>query len=133
MEQSNNYLVYILVHTIHNKTYIGITNNHNRRIRQHNGELVGGAKYTKINKESGEWKFYGFIKNLNKKQALSLEKRIKLKSRKMTGTPIEKRIKAINFLLSEINNFNQTDINNTNPILDKFRGAPNLFLEYLLV
>jgi putative endonuclease len=128
-EQSKDYLVYILVHTIHNKTYVGITNNQNRRIRQHNGELVGGAKYTKINKELGSWKFYGFIKNLTKCQALSLEKRIKLLSRKMTGTPIEKRMKAINFLLNEINIFNKNELPNSKTVLDKFKGSPNLFFE----
>ncbi len=29
--------------------YCGITNNLEKRIRQHNGELTGGAKYTRAN------------------------------------------------------------------------------------
>ena len=103
-----NYVVYILVNPSHNKTYVGITNNTIRRIRQHNGELVGGAKYTKINKGNDNWYFYGFIKNLNKKLALSFEKRIKLKSRKMSGTPIERRLKAVNSILNDFNEINNT-------------------------
>ena len=91
--------MYILVNTINNKTYIGITNNVIRRLRQHNKELVGGAKYTTINKGLGEWKYYGYIESLNKHDALSLEKRIKIKSRKMKGPPIDKRLKAIEELL----------------------------------
>lgn len=96
---NNNYVVYVLVNTVHNKTYVGITNNTTRRIRQHNGELVGGAKYTTNNKSDGSWVFYGFIKDLDKHTALSLEKKIKIKSKKMRGTPIERRIKAINSVL----------------------------------
>ena len=99
------YIIYLLFNTIHNKTYVGITNNHTRRIRQHNGEIVGGAKYTTSNKENGEWKYFGWIKtkenNLEKNRALSIEKKIKLKSKKCKGTPIERRMCAINFLLSE--------------------------------
>jgi predicted GIY-YIG superfamily endonuclease len=38
------YLVYIL--TSDNLSYVGMTNNFERRIRQHNREIKGGAKYT---------------------------------------------------------------------------------------
>lgn len=108
-QKPTNYVVYVLVNTAHNKTYIGITNNTTRRLRQHNGELVGGAKYTKSNKGEGSWLFYGFIKNLHKILALSFEKKIKIRSRKMSGTPIEKRMKAINKILEEYNLISNTN------------------------
>jgi predicted GIY-YIG superfamily endonuclease len=95
------YKVYVLTNTCHNKTYVGITNNTVRRIRQHNSELVGGAKYTTANKGDGEWKYYGFIENLEKRLALSIEKRIKIHSRRFSGTPIERRVKAINKILED--------------------------------
>ena len=105
-----NYVVYVLINTSHNKTYIGITNNPERRIRQHNGELVGGAKYTTGNKANGKWIFYGFIRNLDKYTSLSLEKKIKIKSKKISGTPIERRIKSIELLLNEYNVTNETNL-----------------------
>jgi predicted GIY-YIG superfamily endonuclease len=93
------YNIYILINTSHNKTYVGITNNITRRIRQHNSELVGGAKYTTSNKGLGEWKYYGLIENVEKRLALSLEKKIKINSRRLSGTPIVRRVKAITKLL----------------------------------
>jgi len=105
-----DFLVYILINSSSNKTYVGMTNNPTRRLRQHNGELVGGAKYTTSNKGEGEWLFYGFIRNLSKSMALSIEKKIQKRSRKMKGNPIERRIMAINNVLNEYNEINEIKI-----------------------
>ena len=105
-----DYLIYLLVHSSLTKTYIGITNNPKRRIRQHNCELVGGAKYTTFNKGTGSWNYYGFVKNLEKCQSMSLEKKIQRKSRKLKGKPIERRLKAIDIILSEYNQLNNTNL-----------------------
>lgn len=102
MEEEQNYQIYLLQNTVNTCTYVGITNNLKRRIRQHNGELVGGAKYTKRVKSDGEWVVFGTINNLSKKQALSLEKKIQIRSRKTKGsTPLERRLNCIAKLLEE--------------------------------
>jgi len=113
----SNYIIYLLYNTTNNCTYIGITNNKERRIRQHNGELVGGAKYTHAKKESGEWLYYGWIQAkvnniLIKNRALSLEKKIKIESRKIKGYPIEKRISAIYQILLEHDDLEFIEIHN---------------------
>jgi putative endonuclease len=106
-----NYIVYILYNTNSNKTYVGMTNNPIRRLRQHNSELVGGAKYTTTNKGDGEWKYYGHITQkddsdiiLDKITALKIEYRIKFLSRKAKGTPIERRNIAITETLNLYDN-----------------------------
>ena len=111
-DNKNIYCVYLLINTNNNKTYIGITNNINRRIRQHNNELCGGAKYTTRNINNGKWVYYGFIDNLLKNISLSLEKKIKIKSKKSNGnTPLEKRLNAINYIIDIYNSINENKIN----------------------
>ena len=96
------YCVYLLCHSSNKCTYVGITNNIERRIRQHNGELVGGAKYTKMKKQDGSWKLFGKILELDKSTALSIEKKIHLRTKKTRGTnPLEKRLACIDNVLKE--------------------------------
>lgn len=60
-----------------NRTYNGFTNKPNRRIRQHNCEITGGAKYTKKYGNSS-WEIYALLTGFpNSQNALQCEWRIK--------------------------------------------------------
>jgi predicted GIY-YIG superfamily endonuclease len=100
VENSEDYIVYLIINKENNFTYVGITNNPERRIRQHNGILKGGARYTESKRGNGIWEYYGFILGLDKSTALSIEKKIHIYSRKTYGsTPLERRINCINKIL----------------------------------
>jgi predicted GIY-YIG superfamily endonuclease len=102
--QTKDYIVYLLHNTVNRFVYIGSTNNRIRRLRQHNGELVGGARYTHANKGPGEWRFYGYVENLEKRVALSIEKRIQIRARKMKARdPLQRRLDAIREILGDYN------------------------------
>lgn len=86
-----SYIVYLLKNTQNNYTYLGITNNSEKRIRQHNGIIKGGARYTKLKKGNGIWIYHVQIPNLTKSEALSLERIAKNKRKRANGrTPLEK-------------------------------------------
>lgn len=103
----DNYIVYLINNNINNCTYVGITNNPERRIKQHNNIIKGGARYTTnmIKKHNCEWNYYGFILGLDKRLALSIEKKIHIYSKKTKGdNPLDKRLKCITNILQEYNN-----------------------------
>lgn len=52
------YFVYLLTSTTKNRTYVGCTCDLVRRLRQHNGEISGGAKYTKYGRP---WKMICYV------------------------------------------------------------------------
>ena len=62
------------------RVYVGMTNNMPRRLRQHNGQLQGGARTTKGNRP---WRVVYQIKGLTKRQAGQLE--YALKHRRVRG------------------------------------------------
>ena len=83
-----------------NHTYNGYTNNLQRRIRQHNGDIKGGAKSTH---NKGPWRYYciitGFEDNI---EALQMEWKLRtIKGRRRPSKynkPIG-RIKGLNCIL----------------------------------
>jgi structure-specific endonuclease subunit SLX1 len=83
-------------------TYIGATIDPQRRLRQHNCELVGGARATKARVKAGEtWSLFCYVGPFEKIEALRFEWRWKWLSRKATGRPMERRETALNQLLQE--------------------------------
>ena len=73
----NNWLIYILV-CRDDSLYCGITNNLEKRLKQHKGEIIGGAKYTR-----SHWpcKLVYKEKSANRSKALQREAIIKKMSK----------------------------------------------------
>lgn len=95
------------IESTNGSTYIGATVNLDKRIRQHNKEIKGGARATSIKVEQGEvWKYICYVENFpNYNEALKFEWRWKQISRliqksNVTINPREKRFEALKKLLN---------------------------------
>ena len=88
----NNWLIYILK-CVDGSLYCGITNNIEKRLKQHKGEIIGGAKYTR-----SHWpcKLVYKEKSANRSKALQREAIIKKMSK------VEKQT-LINSLKQDLN------------------------------
>ena len=82
------------------RTYVGATIDVERRLRQHNGEISGGAR--KTSQAPGGWYRVCYIKGFeNKREALRFEWWWKRRSFKIPGSPLEKRQKAMEEMILE--------------------------------
>ena len=86
------YLVYLL--KCENYSYVGMTNDFTRRLRQHNGEIKGGARYT--SKRKGWYPVLIIDGFQDMKSAMQCEWRLKRGKKGVSG-----RIKYINEYLSK--------------------------------
>lgn len=104
MNEVAQWVVYLLA-TVEEPiaTYVGATVDRDRRLRQHNGELVGGARAT--SRRPGGWYrvccIAGFADN---HEALRFEWRWKHVARKLKGSPLTRRQKALERLLEKQEN-----------------------------
>lgn len=98
---------YILHNDFNNETYVGFTNNPERRLRQHNCEISGGARFTtaRCRKMGITWKFLRLVTSsspiFTKSVALSFEWHLKHAARisKRFRGP-EGRVMSIQHVLS---------------------------------
>ena len=93
--------VYLLVCS-DGATYVGATVNLERRLRQHNKEIKGGAVATGRKVSQGKiWRRERYVEGFPDWQAcLQFEWRWKQLSRKLKGAPLERRHAALETLLS---------------------------------
>jgi len=73
------------------KSYVGVTNNMARRMRQHNGIIVGGARYTRACRP---WAFFAVFQVSNRHDALSIEWKIKHQKKSKDGKGIHGMVQA---------------------------------------
>lgn len=113
------HFVYLIESKTTNRTYIGYSNNPHKRLRKHNGEIVGGAKYTRIGRP---WELVCYIGGFpDRSTALQFEWRahhpIKNWGRKYSG--IYNRLYILNKILS-MNRFTAKSI-------------PRIYLRFFIV
>ena len=100
---SSSSFVYLLVSTS-GSTYVGATVDVDRRLRQHNKEISGGAHATGMKIARGEtWHRHCYVSGFpNWQSALQFEWRWKQLSRKLPKQmkPLERRLIALDELLS---------------------------------
>jgi structure-specific endonuclease subunit SLX1 len=81
------------------KTYVGATINPDRRLRQHNGEIAGGARATHGRKWKRVFLVSGFA---DERAALRFEWRWKYLTRQAPGESfLERRAHALSLLLAD--------------------------------
>ena len=80
--------IYVLQHSLTGRSYVGISTDPTRRLRQHNGELTGGARCT--TRMTPDWELIEVSQSeYTRSDALRLERAVK-KSR-----GVQKRIEAL--------------------------------------
>jgi len=91
---------YIIVHTC-GATYAGVSPDPVKRLRKHNGEIAGGAKYT-LSKENGGWQHVCLVHGFQSKiQALQFEWASKHVPPRNAGG-LQSRIKKLYLLFNKL-------------------------------
>ena len=90
VDNACDYVVYILEND-QGDSYPGMTNNMARRLRQHNGEISGGAQVTVAAAQAGHlWRFFGFFSGfVDMRHALRFEAALRHAERRSAAHAFE--------------------------------------------
>ena len=92
------YFVYLLSSLTKNRTYVGCTYDLRRRLRQHNGEITGGAKRTKYGRP---WKMLCYVTGFpTRRTALQFEWRMNYETRRRRWYSERDRVRCLNTVLA---------------------------------
>lgn len=98
-KNGSSWFCYMLQTVDGSRTYVGATVNPNRRLRQHNGEICGGARATKGRSWRRVFLIGGFE---SERPALRFEWRWKWLTRQAPGDSwLERRTHALSLMLAE--------------------------------
>lgn len=104
-------------------TYVGMSNNVHKRLRQHNKEIKGGAKYT--TSKSSNWKHVCIITGFKTKQnALQFEWALKHVPPRNKGG-IESRLNKLEILLNKDKWTSNSPNASDNPLYIEWINKPN--------
>ena len=94
------YFCYLIRSASSRSTYVGFTTDPARRLRQHNGELVGGAKHTAGRRP---WALLLTVSGFpSQRAALKFERAWKkTQTRRASGDPLARRVEALSVLLGK--------------------------------
>ncbi len=106
LRPNSTWFVYVLTSPQSTIPYIGKSNNLDRRLRQHNAELVGGARRTKmaLHGGKGSWTRELHVSGFpDERAALQFEWRLQRERRKgptgKTLSPLKKAVRALHVVL----------------------------------
>lgn len=107
-KKEKEWVVYLLYNDIQGKTYLGISNDWKRRLRQHNGEIKGGARNTRG--KVGEWVAKCYITSdgyLDRSSAGKIESGIRGKK----VYSLDKRMELMRQIVNDNNRLRFMDLN----------------------
>ena len=92
------WISYVVYSPSARRSYVGVTTDAQRRLRQHRGELAGGARATRV---ASDWTYLAWVSGFaDQRAALRFEWRLK-RRRARGANARERRLTAIRTMLGE--------------------------------
>ena len=100
MTTEREVVLYLLESCLDRSTYLGVSDNLQRRLRQHNGLATGGGRYTSRHRH---WRLFAYVRGFDSRsEALRLEYRAKHCSWRPAAAPMESHAHRRFLLLSNM-------------------------------